>query len=95
MDDDRMIIDGGVADPVPVDVLLKDGIQKIIAVNVLPGPADICKRNMLLRQIAKDEEDLGRIIAGKKAGDKLSIKVSRGGKNIDITVTLTEAPQNN
>ena len=47
------------------------------------------------KKIAKDEEDLGRIIAGKKAGDKLSIKVSRGGKNIDITVTLTEAPQNN
>ena len=31
---DRVLIDGGVGDPVPVDILLKAGAQKVIAVNV-------------------------------------------------------------
>ncbi len=55
---ERMFVDGGVSDPVPVDILLKDGIKKIIAVNVLPGPEDIYKRNMKLKKIFKKEENL-------------------------------------
>ena len=32
------LIDGGIADPLPVDVLQEMGIEKIIAVNVIPPP---------------------------------------------------------
>ena len=34
------LIDGGVLDPLPVRALAEDGIQRIIAVNVLPSPDD-------------------------------------------------------
>jgi len=58
MERERMFVDGGVSDPVPVDILLKEGIKKIIAVNVLPGPEDIYKRNMVLKKIFEEEEKL-------------------------------------
>ena len=57
VDKERLIVDGGVSDPVPVDILLKQGVKKIIAVNVLPGPEDIRKRNMSLKRRAEEEED--------------------------------------
>ncbi len=60
MESGRMIVDGGVSDPVPVDILLKDGVKKIIAVNVLPGPEDMHKRNMLLKKRLSEEESLMR-----------------------------------
>jgi len=34
--DGRVLIDGGIADPLPVDVLSEAGIERIIAVNTLP-----------------------------------------------------------
>ncbi|MBI4313655.1 MAG: patatin-like phospholipase family protein [Candidatus Omnitrophica bacterium] len=40
----RQMIDGGILDPVPVDVLVKMGVHKIIAVNTLPSPLDIQKK---------------------------------------------------
>ncbi|MFH1783109.1 MAG: patatin-like phospholipase family protein [Candidatus Omnitrophota bacterium] len=55
-DKDRVIIDGGISDPVPVDILLKQGVNKIIAVNVLPGPEDMYRRNMLLKKRFEDQE---------------------------------------
>lgn len=55
---DRMIIDGGVSDPVPVDILVKEGVKKIIAVNVLPGPQEILERNMYLKKAAQEEENI-------------------------------------
>lgn len=53
---DRVFIDGGVSDPVPVDVLLYHGVSKIIAVNVLPGPQDIYMRNMAVKSRIRKEE---------------------------------------
>ncbi|MBI3602738.1 MAG: patatin-like phospholipase family protein [Candidatus Omnitrophica bacterium] len=38
---DQMIIDGGVLNPLPTNVLVHMGIKKIIAVNVLQSPADV------------------------------------------------------
>ena len=35
---DELYIDGGIADPLPVDVLEEMGIERIIAVNVIPPP---------------------------------------------------------
>ncbi|MFA4992304.1 MAG: patatin-like phospholipase family protein [Candidatus Omnitrophota bacterium] len=53
---ERMFIDGGVLDPVPVDILRDSGAKKVIAVNVLPGPQDICERNAMLSKLEKEEE---------------------------------------
>ncbi|MFA5389559.1 MAG: patatin-like phospholipase family protein [Candidatus Omnitrophota bacterium] len=60
MEDGRMFVDGGVLDPVPVDVLFKNGATKVIAVNVLPGPRNICERNMALKENEKEEENIMR-----------------------------------
>ncbi len=35
------LIDGGIADPLPVDVLMEMGIERIIAVNVIPPPEQL------------------------------------------------------
>ena len=53
---DKVYIDGGVSDPVPVDALVNEGVSKIIAVNVLPGPQDIYIRNMAVRGRLQREE---------------------------------------
>ena len=39
--DGETYIDGGIADPLPVDVLAEMGIERIIAVNVIPPPERI------------------------------------------------------
>jgi NTE family protein len=39
--DGETYIDGGIADPLPVDVLMEIGIERIIAVNVIPTPEKI------------------------------------------------------
>ncbi|MEE8359933.1 MAG: patatin-like phospholipase family protein [Candidatus Omnitrophota bacterium] len=38
--DGIQLVDGGIVNPLPVSVLSKSGIKKIIAVNALPGPQD-------------------------------------------------------
>ncbi len=40
---DKLIIDGGVLNPLPTNVLVSQGIKKIIAVNVLQSPAEVAK----------------------------------------------------
>ncbi|VAX37313.1 UPF0028 protein YchK [hydrothermal vent metagenome] len=39
---EKLIIDGGVLNPLPTNVLSRCGIKKIIAVNVLQSPEDVC-----------------------------------------------------
>ncbi|MBI3333563.1 MAG: patatin-like phospholipase family protein [Candidatus Omnitrophica bacterium] len=46
----RWLIDGGVLDPVPVDVLSQMGVHKMIAVNTLPSPEDIHRRHQELAE---------------------------------------------
>jgi len=66
----ELLIDGGILNPLPVDVLVKMGVKKIIAVNVLNGPEDRVqksrvqaeKRKKLLKE--KSEHPLwGRFLA--------------------------------
>jgi len=38
---DRNLVDGGISDPLPVDVLHDMGIERVIAVNTIPSPEDI------------------------------------------------------
>ena len=45
--DGELYLDGGIADPLPVDVLEELGIEKIIAVNTIPTPAYLrCRMEM-------------------------------------------------
>lgn len=39
--DKEVYIDGGIADPLPVDVLMEMGIERILAVNVIPTPEQL------------------------------------------------------
>lgn len=41
LEDEKIIIDGGVLNPLPTNVLRDAGVKKIIAVNVLQSPSDI------------------------------------------------------
>jgi len=47
---ERVLIDGGVIDPLPVRVLAKMGVKKIIAVNVLPNVEDRIEQNRFRRE---------------------------------------------
>jgi predicted acylesterase/phospholipase RssA/CRP-like cAMP-binding protein len=40
-EDERIIIDGGVLNPLPTNVLARCGVKKIIAINVLQSPQDV------------------------------------------------------
>lgn len=50
------LIDGGILDPVPVDVLAKLGASKIIAVNCLPSPEEVLRTFKELEQMRRKEE---------------------------------------
>ncbi|MCK4463676.1 MAG: patatin-like phospholipase family protein [Candidatus Omnitrophica bacterium] len=41
--DKRLLVDGGIVNPVPISVLSKTGIKRIIAVNSMPSPEDVVK----------------------------------------------------
>ena len=47
------LIDGGVIDPLPVELLHSMGVKKVIAVNVLPGPKDRIERNRIREEDAQ------------------------------------------
>jgi len=51
----QLIIDGGVLNPLPTNVLTGLGIKKIIAVNVLQSPEDICEGFKLTQNNLKKE----------------------------------------
>ncbi len=50
--DGELYIDGGIADPLPVDVLREMGIERIIAVNTIPTPAYLRRRVEVEREQA-------------------------------------------
>lgn len=37
----QLLVDGGATDPLPVDVLLEMGVDRVIAVNTVPNPSDL------------------------------------------------------
>lgn len=47
----RLLVDGGVVNPLPVNVLTRMGVSKIIAVNALPSPEDIQKSRKRMSNI--------------------------------------------
>ena len=57
-----LIIDGGILEPVPVGTLVKAGINKIIAVNVLPSSQDISRSYEFNRR--RQEEERNKAYSG-------------------------------
>ncbi len=55
---DRVIIDGGVLNPLPTNVLAGRGIKKIIAINVLQSPDEVSQGHDLHQR--REEEKLSR-----------------------------------
>lgn len=55
--DGELYLDGGIADPLPVDVLLELGIEKIIAVNTIPTAAYLRSRYELDREQAANRQN--------------------------------------
>lgn len=91
---DRWIIDGGVLNPLPTNVLLQSGAKKIIAVNVLQSPEQVVKGYAEeLRRIAEDDK-ITFLAAPRKF---LLIKMARFWSNIlnpnipDIIVRTLQA----
>ena len=56
--EDRMLIDGGVLNPLPTNALTAMGIKKIIAVNVLQSPTDVSKGHDLAQIEMQEEENV-------------------------------------
>lgn len=55
VNDGDLIIDGGIIEPVPIGTLVRQGITKIIAVNVLPSPEAVA-RSWAFSQKRKEAE---------------------------------------
>ncbi len=69
------LIDGGVLDPVPVDVLHNMGVHKVIAVNTLPSPEDIARRQ---QELAEEWARLAREAAARGRLNNFSFQIKRG-----------------
>src|SRR5205823_820785 len=50
--DDEVYIDGGISDPLPVDVLEEMGVERIIAINTIPTAAYLRTRYEMDRELA-------------------------------------------
>jgi len=55
---EQVIIDGGVLNPLPTNVLASRGIKKIIAVNVLQSPEDVSEGFDIAQQRLKEQEEI-------------------------------------
>ena len=53
---DDFLIDGGTFDPVPIDILMKNGAKKIIAVNCLPSQQEMMRDFKTFEEKRKKEE---------------------------------------
>jgi len=56
LDKERVIIDGGVLNPLPTNVLSAMGLKKIIAVNVLQSPEHVTRGYALMQEKLQKEE---------------------------------------
>jgi len=58
VEQDRIIIDGGVLNPVPTNVLSRHGIDRIIAVNVLQSPEEVFKGLQTKKMLMENQRGL-------------------------------------
>lgn len=71
---ERLIIDGGVLNPLPTNVLSSRGIKKIIAVNVLQSPDDTCEGFEMAKHA---EQEQAKIPFAKAPYQYLTFRIGR------------------
>lgn len=84
-----LIIDGGIIEPVPVGTLVKLGIKKIIAVNVLPSPENINQNYVFSQQqrlLEKAEAEKKGVLAKMIYGLRLRFRNIFFPNILDIVV---------
>lgn len=54
----RVIIDGGVLNPLPTNILASQGIKKIIGVNVLQSPEHVCEGQEMMEHAIKKKAEV-------------------------------------
>ncbi|MDP2654643.1 MAG: patatin-like phospholipase family protein [Candidatus Omnitrophota bacterium] len=95
-EDGRVIIDGGVLNPLPTNVLVQMGINRIIAVNVLQSPAHVIKGYELEQQLLQRND---RVRFLQSPGEFLSHRFQKGLAKIftpniaDIIVRTLQATE--
>ncbi|HBG62387.1 MAG: hypothetical protein A2Y03_08675 [Omnitrophica WOR_2 bacterium GWF2_38_59] len=93
---DRVIIDGGVMNPLPTNVLVSEGIKKIISVNVLQSPGDILAGFETSQKKIKERNKIGFL---KSPGKYLKFKLGRMVSSVfdfnisDIIVNTLQAAE--
>lgn len=92
--DGDLIIDGGIIEPVPIGTLVRQGIKKIIAVNVLPSPEAVgrsCEFSRRRREEERKAAQAGGRIA--KARHYFLEKITRmlSPNILDIIVNSVQA----
>lgn len=87
--DGETYVDGGVADPLPVDVLQEMGIHRIIAVNTIPTTAYM---RCCLEREREQEEIYGRRHAFLKALNR-QVNYFAPGNVLDIMMRAVQGPQ--
>ncbi|HLF19133.1 MAG TPA: patatin-like phospholipase family protein [Candidatus Omnitrophota bacterium] len=96
IDGERVIIDGGVLNPLPVNVLTGLGIKKIIAINVLQSPEDVSAGHEMEKQ---QQKELTGVSFLKSPLQYLGFLMSKGLKKLltpnisDIIVRTLQASE--
>ena len=73
--DNDLIIDGGIVEPVPIGTLVRMGIKKIIAVNVLPSPDDAIRNYAFKHELREEEKKAAQL---KNAWGRLIFRIRSG-----------------
>ena len=71
----RTLIDGGLASPVPVDLMARSGVSKIIAVNTFPNPE-------MMKQLRHSEEE------SRIAPEEMNAAMQETGRLIDTPTSI-------
>lgn len=74
---DKFIMDGGIMEPVPVKLLMRAGVDKIIAVNTLPTQLDIERGYQDYQERLKKEEERVKNNIFRKISLKIKRKIRR------------------
>ena len=78
LNDGRFIIDGGVTNPLPVNLLINEGVHKKISVNVLPSPQDILEaKKQTVFRLQVEEAKLQKAFFIIRWWKKFKIKIER------------------
>lgn len=92
--DGNILTDGGVLDPLPIRPLIDSGVDKIIAVDVLPTPKDVAEQNRFRQKLMyKKDAAMAEKNVFVRTGYKIQKKIASAltPNFIDIVVNSMQA----